>query len=213
MNIIHQQNEFVVVEKPSGLTVHNDPSHDIVSLLSKHLSSNVFPIHRLDKGTSGLLLCTTQSDMVTTLQESLLRGTKQYQAIVRGVLSSEKGDWRYSITDTSEGRRNPRGKSQYRKKAHTGYELVSANQYLSLISLTLCTGRQHQIRKHCVLAGHEIVGDTRYGDTRYQKKMKARYGFDGIFLHAQHLKFSLLNKEYIFSCDPIGWGILGFTDL
>ncbi|MAA78418.1 MAG: hypothetical protein CL916_04095 [Deltaproteobacteria bacterium] len=209
MDIVHKQDEFVVIEKPSGMSVHNEVNGDVVSILSEELSSTVYAVHRLDRMTSGLLLCTTRPEMICVLQEALRTSTKKYQAIVRGVVSSQKGEWRHTITNTSEGRRNPRGRKQYRKSAHTSYEVLSYNQYISMLSLTLHTGRQHQIRKHCVLAGHEIIGDTRYGDTRYQKKMQERYDFDGLFLHAYSLQFSLFTKSYDFRCVPNGWERLG----
>ena len=213
MKILHQQDDFFVVEKPSGISVHNEPSHDVVSLLSARLSSSVYAIHRLDRLTSGILLCTTRSDMVPVLQAALRTSIKKYKAIVRGVVSSHPGEWMYSITDTSEGRRNPRGKKQYQKKAHTSYEVLHANQYLSMLSLTLHTGRQHQLRKHCVLAGHEIIGDTRYGDTRYQKKIKQRYGFDCLLLHAYSMQLSFGQRTYHFTSAPTGWERLGFSGL
>ena len=212
MEFLHKQNEFFVVHKPAGISVHNEPNNDVISLLSTHFSSSVYAIHRLDRMTSGVLLCTTRSDMVSVLQKAFRTSTKKYQAVVRGVVRFKKGEWNEAITDTSEGRRNPRGKSQYRKKAKTSYEVMFSNQYLSMLSLTLHTGRQHQIRKHCVLAGHEILGDTRYGETRYQKKMKERYGFEGLLLHAHTLQFSLFTKEYIFSCEPTDWDKLGVSD-
>ena len=149
--------------------------------------------------------------MITILQRSLQEGLKKYYAVVRGVMSTTEGSWDYPITDTSEGRRNPAGKKRYRKKAQTSFCVRQTNQYFSFLSLTLHTGRQHQIRKHCVLAGHEIVGDSRYGDSRYQRNMNQRYKNKGMFLHAQRLSFSFLGSDFDFSCVPEGWEDTGFN--
>ena len=213
MKILFQQDEFFVLQKPSGVSVHNEPGYDIISLFTTHFSSPVYAIHRLDRPTSGVLLCTTHVRMVPVLQKALQNSMKQYRAVVRGNLSVQSGHWKYPISDKSEGRRNPQGKKQHRKSAHTAYEVLLDNQYFSVLSLTLHTGRQHQIRKHCVLAGHEIVGDTRYGDVRYQKNMKDRYNHNTLFLHAERLRFTAFGKEYDFTCKPVKWNVLGISGL
>ena len=191
--------------------MHNEPGSDLVSRLAEQFSTPVYAIHRLDRYTSGVLLCTNSSGMVSKLQSALSNSKKQYLAIVRGVMSSQAGEWDYRITDKSEGRRNPQGIKKYRKEARTSYKVLDSNQYFSCLSLTLHSGRQHQIRKHCAMAGHEILGDTRYGDKNYQKKMKQRYGFEGFLLHAHRLQFSYGGAEYDFSCSPTGWDRVGFS--
>ena len=209
MMILHHQQEFIVVHKPVGMSVHNDPEHDVISLLSEELSAKVYAVHRLDRNTSGVLLCSTLPNMVSILQTQLAVGVKRYSAVVRGIVNHPMGEWKYPITDKAEGRRNPAGKKTNRKPSHTSFQTEKTNQYLSALTLTLHTGRQHQIRKHCVMAGHEIVGDTRYGDLRYQKNMKQRYEINGMLLHAEQLAFQFLGKDYSFSSRPQGWESIG----
>ena len=213
MKLLHQEDDFIVIHKPSGISVHNEPANDVISLLSARFSCPVYAIHRLDKHTSGVLLCTSRHDLVSTLQNSLHTSMKQYQAVVRGVLPSRAGEWSYKITDKAEGRRNPQGVKRHRKSARTSYELIVSNQYFSLLSLTLHSGRQHQIRKHCAIAGHEVIGDTRYGDKVYHTKMRQRYAFEGFLLHAHRLQFSYQGRQYDFSCLPEGWKKFGLSGL
>jgi len=213
MELLHQEDDFLVINKPSGVSVHNEPNNDVISLLTARFSCPVYAIHRLDKYTSGVLLCTSRHELVSVLQQSLRTSTKQYHALVRGLVHAQTGEWNYRITDKAEGRRNPRGLQRHRKDARTSYEFLASNQYFSLLSLTLHSGRQHQIRKHCAIAGHEVIGDTRYGDKVYHTKMRQRYAFDGFLLHAHRLQFSYLGRQYDFSCLPDEWEQFGLSAL
>lgn len=213
MELLHQEDDFFVINKPSGISVHNEPANDVISLLSERFSCPVYAIHRLDKYTSGVLLCTSRHDLIPILQSSLNTSMKQYYAVVRGAVHSQAGEWSYKITDKAEGRRNPQGVKQHRKNARTSYKRLSSNQYFSLLSLTLHSGRQHQIRKHCAIAGHEVIGDTRYGDKVYHTKMRQRYAFQGFLLHAHRLQFSYRSRQYDFSCLPAGWEQFGLSGL
>ena len=205
IDILHQTSEFCVVNKPRGMSVHNDPGMDVCSILQKKFNSSVFPVHRLDRQTSGVLICARKKGFVHVLQVALGVGTKEYRAIVRGVVTNKDGDWTLSLSDRAEGRKNPRGKANMRKRTHTSYRLMSNNQHCSMLSFVLHTGRQHQLRKHCALARHEIIGDTRYGDPRYQKKISARYEFSGMTLHAHRIDCTINGTSHSFSCLPIGW--------
>jgi 23S rRNA-/tRNA-specific pseudouridylate synthase len=213
LEILKQTPHFCVVHKPRGISVHNDPGLDVCSILQKKFNAPVFPVHRIDRDTSGVLICARKRTFVHSLQSALSTGTKEYLAIVRGVVSQKEGVWKQTLSDRAEGRKNPRGKTDIRKETHTSYRLIENNKYCSMLSLVLHTGRQHQLRKHCVLAKHEIIGDKRYGDPRYQKKMQERYDFSGMTLHAHRITFVLDGKESIFSCVPKGWEVFSLPTL
>ena len=208
ISIVYQSKDWLIINKPAGLSVHNDPGADVCSFLQQQLSSKIYPVHRLDKNTSGLMICALRNERVVSLQRSLQTGEKTYHAIVRGQISEEKGVWKTSISDRAEGRRNPRGKSQDRKEAETSYSVIKKNDYLSMIACTLHTGRQHQIRKHCVLGRHEIIGDMRYGERKYQEKLRARYKFEHMALHARELVLNIAGKEKRFHAPiPLEWKV------
>ena len=207
--IIHQDEEWLVVNKPAGLSVHNSEDTDnVLSVLSKDMARSLYPVHRIDKPTSGLLILSCQPKMTTKLQQALQHATKTYWAIVRGVPSVAEGHWNQSISNKAEGRSNPRG--QQRVSAQTQYRIMSSNRYLARIECTITTGRQHQIRKHCAINKHEIIGDTRYGDRRYQHKMSERFGDLDLYLQAQSLKITVDQQTFFFEAPPIeNWSRLG----
>ena len=142
------------------------------------------------------MLIAKNPQMTAALQQALQTANKTYEAIVRGVPASETGIWKQRISNKSEGRRNPAGKNKVH--AQTQYHIISHNRYLSKIQCTISTGRQHQIRKHCVLNRHEILGDTRYGDPKYQKNMRQRFGKFEMCLQAKSLQFSLHQNTFSF---------------
>ena len=192
-DILSRGQDWLAINKPSGISVHNDKPHDVISEIKREVGDTFQPVHRLDKGTSGVLLV-ARGKMLVALQKDWVNVSKRYWAIVRGQPKVPQGSWHISLRDRAEGRKNPRGIARHRVAAHTEYECISKNQHISMLDVTLHTGRQHQIRRHCVLAGHEILGDTRYGDPRYQKKIATWYKDMGLLLHAHTLIFSVHQK-------------------
>ena len=209
ISVIHQDQHWLLVNKPAGLSVHNTEDPDnVLSILSRELPQKLYPVHRIDKPTSGLLLLSCRPKMTTKLQQALQHATKTYWAIVRGVPSSQQGSWTQTISNKAEGRKNPRGKQ--RVAAQTHYQIISANRYLAKIECMITTGRQHQIRKHCAINNHEVVGDLRYGDRRYQQKMSQRFGDMQLFLQAKSLQFTVDQQTFFFEAPPIeSWSRLG----
>ncbi len=185
--ILARGHSWLVVDKPAGMSVHNDPQ-DVCRILGRQLEPGTFddvhPVHRLDKETSGLLLVALDSGTARDLSGKLQERSceKVYLAIVRGALpvSETWQTWSQSLSDKAEGRRNPRGQSTDRVEARTDYRVSRSSRYLSLMEVRLLTGRQHQIRKHSAIAGHAIVGDRRYGDPGYNSRMAGIYGTDSL---------------------------------
>ena len=146
--IIHQTDQWLVIDKPAGLSVHNaeDPTN-VLSMLEDQRGHKLFPVHRLDKPTSGILILADHAKAVAPLQAALQQATKTYVALVRGIPDPPEGAWSQSISDRSEGRKNPRGTR--RVNAETHYRVTGFNRHLAQIECVIKTGRQHQIRKHC----------------------------------------------------------------
>lgn len=197
-SIIFQSSEVVVVDKPAGLSVHNDAGKDLVSLLSQGLQQAVYPVHRLDKETSGVQLLALSSEAARHYAEAFQTKTngnnsegsvqKIYLGVICGTLKEDQGVWSQPLSDKAEGRENPIGKAEDRVPCETRFKILQRNTFFSLCEFDLITGRQHQIRKHCALAGHALAGDPRYGNPKYNSKLQKLYGTDRMFLHCQALQ-------------------------
>jgi tRNA pseudouridine65 synthase len=123
-------------------------------------------------------------------------------------LKEDFGDWSEPLTNRSEGARNPRGRKAERVHAHTRYRVVGRNDFLTKAEFTLETGRQHQIRKHAAVNRHQIVGDRRYGDRRYNRMMSERYSFGGMTLHSHRLSLVIDGVLTEFKAsEPAEWAI------
>jgi tRNA pseudouridine65 synthase len=204
IKLIEQNPYFLIAEKPSGLSVHNASEHgnDLITLLHNQIGQLVYPVHRLDLETSGLIILALNGNTAKDLCEIFSNNKieKKYQCIVKRPLpiNSDWSLWTYPLTDKSEGRKNPQGKSSDRKPCTTKYKVLQANSYFSLLDCRILTGRQHQIRKHAALFKSPIVGDNRYGDPKYNQKISSLYKEDRMFLHSYYLKFEWKNQSLEF---------------
>lgn len=196
--IIFKDNECLVVDKPAGISVHNaEESGDLLNLLARRFGgAKYFPVHRLDKETSGVqlfaLTAAAAQALAARFQERDVR--KLYVGITRGALAEATGVWSTAISDRSESRKNPQGVSADRVRATTGFKVLASSKYFSKVEFDLETGRQHQIRKHCALARHALVGDARYGDPKYNARMAELYGTPRMFLH--HVRLEIAGKVF-----------------
>lgn len=196
--VVHADPDVIVVDKPAGLVVHPGAGHRTGTLVQGLLAR--FPelasvgdparpgiVHRLDRGTSGLLVVARSPRAYVSLTDQLTRRRveRRYLALVRGHLPAPAG-----VIDAPIGRspRNPvrMAVATGGRAARTRYEVqgtFAVPEPLSLIACRLETGRTHQIRVHLAAVGHPVVGDERYGG-------RARHlGLDRPFLHAAELAF------------------------
>lgn len=191
--ILFKNSDFIAVDKPVGVSVHNqeDPQNLLVRLEKQFPSQKLYPVHRLDRETSGLQVLALNDRSASLLAKEFESRTvkKIYTGILRGALKVTEGSWNKPLTDKSEGRKNPQGKSNERVPCETRFRVVQSNSYFSLCEFDLLTGRQHQIRKHSAIDGHALVGDSRYGDPKYNERMASIYKNDRMFLHSTHLEF------------------------
>ncbi len=175
INIVYEDNDIVVLNKPAGMVVHPAYSNwtgTLVNALLHHvtdlsgINGELRPgiVHRIDKNTSGLLLV-TKNDPAHRFISNLFRSHKierEYLALVWGKLRQRKG-----TIDAPIGR-SPRDRKKFAisktgKSAVTHYEVLEAHAPLSLVQLHLETGRTHQIRVHLAHLGHPVFGDPVYG--------------------------------------------------
>jgi len=209
IQILDVQNGWLAVDKPCGLSVHNDPGHDLVSILPARIRSNplwisrlgvassffVHPVHRLDKETSGVILLAADNGILRSLSELFVAGKvyKKYIALVHGnfnpeVVHPEYHTWEFALSKTAGGRSDPVGKGR-RVNCCTRYRILQQSPRYALLEIELLTGRQHQIRRHAKLAGHPVTGDTRYGSKKSIHYLRDTLSYNRLGLHCKQLEF------------------------
>ncbi len=211
IKICDQGKGWLCVEKPWGMSVHNEPGKDLISLLatdqSLAASDLLQPVHRLDKETSGLLLLATSQEYVPRLSALFAQGQvhKKYMALVHGNFDPGKGSkgiWDTTLAKEAGGRKDPRGRGK-KIRAVTEFTVVEQTPHYALAEINLLTGRKHQIRRHAKLAGHPIVGDQRYGSPRAIQFLRKNRGFHRMGLHAFSLEFQDGNIPVSILCDRL----------
>jgi len=207
---------WLVVDKPSGLTVHNASGRDLCSMVSAQiqeeatlreqinmdLAFGVNPVHRLDKKTSGIILLAGNREIFRFFsnQFETHQVKKQYVAILHGRLEKPEdnilhwGIWGWPLAETAGGRDYPEG-SGNRKDCQTRYRVLDHSAHYTMVEIELLTGRTHQIRRHAKLSGHPVVGDSRYGSTRAINYLMRNFAFDRLALHARSLTLQLPDRN------------------
>ncbi|MGD9662184.1 MAG: 23S rRNA pseudouridine(955/2504/2580) synthase RluC [Porticoccaceae bacterium] len=195
-SILFENDELLVINKPSGLAVHGGSGVNlglIEALRATRPEMTLELVHRLDRGTSGCLLVAKKKAALRHLQRQLRDHSveKVYLALVDG--SWPKGldvmDAPLSKTTNTSGEKFVRANKDG-KRALTRFKVRKRHTGMSLLEVTLETGRTHQIRVHCQLAGHPLLGDDKYGNDERNTEMR-RLGLKRLFLHAYRLSFSL----------------------
>ncbi|KRL04601.1 ribosomal large subunit pseudouridine synthase [Liquorilactobacillus oeni DSM 19972] len=204
LDIVYEDQDVLVVNKPQGMVVHpspGHPDHTLVNALLAHsplstINGKFRPgiVHRIDKDTSGLLMVAKNDFAHHSLAQQLREKSniREYIALVHGVLKEEKG-----TIDAPLGRSLKDRKKQAVVKdgraARTHFEVLKRYKNYTLVKCILETGRTHQIRVHMKYIGHPLVGDPLYGPTKTIKG-------NGQFLHAGKLGFKhpRTGKELIF---------------
>jgi 23S rRNA pseudouridine1911/1915/1917 synthase len=192
LQIVHLDDSLAVVDKPAGLVVHPAPSHQgptLVSELAEILGGGAEPerpgiVHRLDKGTSGLLVVARDDATHAALQGMVRRRDveRAYLALAGGRLASRTGTIDAPIGRASRQRTRMAVSGAASRQARTHFEVLELLATETYLEATLETGRTHQIRAHFAAIGHPLTGDATYGGA-------VRYGLERQFLHAHRLSF------------------------
>ncbi len=194
--ILHNGGELVAINKPHGLlsvtAVEGD--RNALGILREQLSrpgkdAKIWPVHRLDRDTSGVLVFATTQPTQQLVMRSWDEAEKTYLAIVEGELTREEGTIDQPLRMDSNGFRTRVGRQPGAKEAVTHYKVQKIRNGRTLLEVKIDTGRTHQIRAHLAWLGHPVVGDDRYGTKG------RRMG-----LHAMHLTFP----------NPRGNGMMSF---
>lgn len=196
LNIVYENDDLMVIDKPAGLTVHPAPGHPrgtLANAILSHLSyspdaGDLRPgiVHRLDKDTSGLIIVAKSNAAHANLAAQFKSRSvvKAYLALVRGRLTPEEGVIEAPIgRDTRDRKRMAVVHEGKGRSARTRYHVLKYTGEYSLLEVKPETGRTHQIRVHLAAIGYPIVGDVVYGS-------KSPY-LDRQFLHAALIGFRL----------------------
>ncbi|MFL5897231.1 MAG: RluA family pseudouridine synthase [Solirubrobacterales bacterium] len=190
--IIHLDEHLAVVEKPAGLVVHPAPSHSgstLVDELAEILAGGAAEdrpgiVHRLDKGTSGLLVVARDDETHAALQEAVRKREVErvYLALAGGRLGSRTGTIDAPIGRSARQRHRMAVSGAASRQARTHFEVLELLPRETYLEARLETGRTHQIRAHFAAIGHPLTGDGTYGGAQ-------RYRLTRQFLHAHRLGF------------------------
>ena len=193
-DILYQDEWFIAIDKPNGLLVHrsllaHDESPFILQLLHDQIGKYLYPVHRLDRPTSGVLLFAFDKQTARLLSEQLISKTirKEYIALVRG--------WVTEAILNERSVKNDRGNLQEASTLFTPITHYSldlpldeyAQQRYTLMSCRPHTGRWHQIRQHLSQLRHYIINDRVHGNNKHNKLFKETLRIEPFFLHAHQL--------------------------
>jgi len=191
LRIVHRDDDLLVVDKPAGLVVHPASSHrgeTLVDALGELAGGGEGErpgiVHRLDKGTSGLMIVARTEAAHTELSRAIkAREVKRaYLTLVEGALDSRSGTIDAPLGRDRRRRTRMAVRGAAQRQARTHFEVLERLPADTLARARLETGRTHQIRVHFAAIGHPVAGDSEYGTA-------GRHGLERQFLHAAELSF------------------------
>jgi len=202
-SVLYEDEGLIVLNKPSGLAVHGGSglALGVIEAMRLQRGEKVYLelVHRLDRDTSGCLLIAKKPAVLRSLHEQLREGTikKVYTLLVQGKWPRTLKQVDLSLVknrlhESGERRVNVHEEGQ---ESLTYFNVVTRFEEATLMEARPHTGRTHQIRVHAAASGHPIAGDSKYGDTQFNKSMKA-IGCNRLFLHASQLRFKALSGEW-----------------
>jgi tRNA pseudouridine65 synthase len=201
LTILFQDDYLIAVNKPSGLLVHKswvakDAKEFALQTVRDMSGKHVFPVHRLDRPTSGVLLFAFSGEIAQKVQAHWEHAEKTYWAVVRGWLKQS-----VLVDHPLKGMVDYGQDSNTEQEAKTHFQVIDTveidaeiDRYpksrFSWIQATPQQGRTHQIRRHLKHISHPIIGDARYGKGNYNRYFAEHLASNRLLLHARELKIS-----------------------
>ena len=220
LDILFEDEDILVINKPSGMVVHPAPGNytgTLVNALLYHCKDSLSGIggvirpgivHRIDKDTSGLLVVAKNDSAHKALAEELLHHgiVREYHALVRGGFKNDTGTVDLPIGRHPVDRKKMtviKDSSARSREAVTHYEVLQRYGEISYLKLKLETGRTHQIRVHMSYLGHALLGDDVYASTKTRFEKLHAPLFDGQILHAKRLELThpKTRERMAFECE------------
>ncbi|HLV48024.1 MAG TPA: tRNA pseudouridine(65) synthase TruC [Aliidiomarina sp.] len=209
LEVVYHDEHVVVINKPAGLLVHRSylargERWFAMQLLRDQLGQHVFPVHRLDRPTSGLLMFALSSQVAALIGEQFNVGGvhRGYHAVVRGYTPDE-GCIDYPLKEELDKIADKRAKrNKDAQQAITNFVTLERAELpfkvstqhdttrYSLVQLSPETGRKHQLRRHLAHLRHPIVGDTKHGDGRHNEFFRHQFNCHRLLLAATKLSFT-----------------------
>ena len=196
-SILYEDEALIAINKPTGILVHrtriSEDKRFVLQLLRNQIGQRIYPIHRLDRATSGVLIFGKSKEAAGKLSMQFRdkKVEKQYLGIIRGFVEA-KGTIDYPLAK-EKWLPKKEAISHYRKIAQTEIK-VPIGRYetarYSLVEVQIETGRRHQIRRHFSHLRHPVIGDKKHGDVKHNKYWANEFGIPRMLLHAQHLQFN-----------------------
>ena len=192
-SLIEDNNEFIVINKKSGVSVQGGTKSknnliDIFSNSNLFKDTKPYSVHRLDKETSGVMIIAknyNSAKLLTSLFR-LRKVHKTYLAICHGIFKNKKGEIRGNLIKYEN-------EKKISELAITNYNVISSNNFFSFVELKPITGRKHQLRKQLSFMGNPIVGDDKYNIIKSKNKDQKK-----LMLHSYKIKFLINNKKFNF---------------
>jgi len=208
LELVYRDDHLAVINKPSGLLVHRSriasgAREFAMQMLRNQLGCHVYPVHRLDRPTSGLLVFALNSDVARTMTEQLTARevSKTYHAVVRGYVP-ESGTIDYALkeeldkladADADQDKDKQPAVTHYQclKQVELPYKVSKKHDTTrySLVQMQPQTGRKHQLRRHMAHIRHPILGDTNHGDGRHNNFFRSHFDCHRLLLAATGLRF------------------------
>lgn len=235
LEIIYQDEFFVAVNKPAGMLVHRSwlDKHEtqfVMQTLRDQIGQHVFPLHRLDRPTSGVLIFALSSEVASQVMPMFANHEmeKTYHAIVRGWIE-ESGRLDYALkVELDKIADKHASQDKEAQEAITDYWPLAKVEVphstgrfpttrYCLMEMKPLTGRKHQLRRHMAHLRHPIVGDTTHGDGKHNKLFREVYDSHRLLLHASSLEFvhPFTNEKLVIKagvdqtwqtlCDEFAW--------
>ena len=183
LNIIYEDNNILIINKPSGIEVIDNSEHNLTKIIQNkyNISDNFpYPCHRLDRNTNGLIIYSKNQESLDILNKKIENHeiSKFYKCTVVGIPNKKEAtltDYLFKDSKKSLVYISSTPKTGY-KKVITSYKVIKENaeMNISTLEVELHTGRTHQIRAHLAYIGHPILGDGKYGTNELNKKFNKK---------------------------------------
>ena len=218
LEVVFEDEYFLCISKPNNMLVHHahhsrnvSDETSLLQFIFNEKGIKVYPIHRLDRKTSGIILLAKETTFVSKFQElfTLQEIQKTYFGLVRGFSPETK------IIDSPVKGRDGKVHKEAETNLKTLEQIIldipvkpyDSSRY-SLVKMLPKTGRMHQLRVHTNKISHPLIGDPKYGDNNHNVMFKDNFGFKNLFLHAGKLEFThpfSLEKMELVASFPENW--------